>query len=387
MRLLSALLMCFMTACGQEASRGISSVVLVTIDGLAHERHGGREALEEWAEDALGFPSVSAASNWVVPSVASVLTGKNAVDHGLSDLEGGFCDQDLISLAEVLTGAGWVCHALVADEFLDNPRGLDQGFASWESPGGEALGGTEAVLKRGTALLASSRGPVFLWIHLGGPRPPYSAPKNWNTERQLQPGQDLERLLRLTRGVDPAPLDDLVELHLHEQRLHLGALSTWLDGIGPRTLVAVAGTCGFELGEQGRIGTGTSMGQEALAVPLFLRGPGVAVGRIQRRVGHVDLMPTLLDLCGQAWPPGLSGISILPGRSAPWRPLFSSTRRAHRRDVVFEESLKLLRDGESGELTLYDLGRDPSERMDHGTRLGSDRTRLRKVLHDHLGLP
>jgi arylsulfatase A-like enzyme len=110
------------------------------------------------------------------------------------------------------------------------------------------------------------------------------------------------------------------------------------------------------------------------------------VGQVQRRVGHVDLMPTLLDLSHLRGPHDLGGISILPGREAPWRHLFSSTRRAHPRDVVYEEGLKLLRDGETGEVFLYDLDRDPDERMSHGSRLGSDRTRLRQVLLDHLEL-
>jgi arylsulfatase A-like enzyme len=194
-------------------------------------------------------------------------------------------------------------------------------------------------------------------------------------------------LLKLQSQAGPADREDLIALHLHDQTSLLESLDQWLGLLDKETLVAFVGSSGFELGEQGRLGSGTSMGEEALAVPFMLLGPGIPVGQVQRRVGHVDLMPTLLDLAGLPGPRDLAGVSILPGRSAAWRPLFSSTRRAHSRDVVYEEGLKLLRDGETGDCSLYDLDRDPDELMEHGTRLGSDRTRLRQVLLDHLERP
>ena len=378
------------SGCQKPQGDGVTRIVLVTMGGLAHPRHGGREVMESWGQKGLRFSQASAASNWVAPSVASLLTGRNPRAHGLINLEGASCSSKCPTLPEVLAEADWTCHAVLGDSFLMEPRGLDRGFETWEFLGagsGPDSAVDQAVLDSGLDHLRATSGPCFLWLHLAGPRPPYSAPDGWPADRLMQPGQSLTHLLKLQSQADPAGREDLIALHLHDQNSLLESVDQWLGLLDKETLVAFVGSSGFELGEQGRLGSGTSMGEEALAVPFMLLGPGIPVGQVQRRVGHVDLMPTLLDLAGLPEPRDLAGVSILPGRSAAWRPLFSSTRRAHSRDVVYEEGLKLLRDGETGDCSLYDLDRDPDELMEHGTRLGSDRTRLRQVLLDHLERP
>jgi arylsulfatase A-like enzyme len=57
--------------------------------------------------------------------------------------------------------------------------------------------------------------------------------------------------------------------------------------------------------------------EEALRVPLYMRGPGIAPGTLVRGpVGNIDVAPTILGLTGAKAPPDLSrvidGISLLP---------------------------------------------------------------------------
>lgn len=114
-----------------------------------------------------------------------------------------------------------------------------------------------------------------------------------------------------------------------------------------------------------------------MGVPLLLSVPGLtdAGRRVSAPVSNVDVTPTLLDLMGQAPPPGLQGESWGPalraGRSWPERPVFSEfngppwpfkdrfTERL--RTVLTPERWKLTVDDRSqGEL--YHLGQDPQER-------------------------
>jgi choline-sulfatase len=140
--------------------------------------------------------------------------------------------------------------------------------------------------------------------------------------------------------------------------------------------------------EHGLVEHGGRLHDEVVRVPLLLVGPGIPAGRrIAAPVGHVDLLPTLLELFGIARPPWLEGESlagVLDGRedesALADRALFSETRTklalaAERRPVDFPVpafmvrvgSRKLARypDGSGGfHYELYDVASDPGERRD-----------------------
>ena len=67
------------------------------------------------------------------------------------------------------------------------------------------------------------------------------------------------------------------------------------------------------LGDHGILGT-TVMYEEAMRVPLIMRAPWLGRdGRLLKgRVGHVDLVPTLLDLMGEPVTAELEGVSRGP---------------------------------------------------------------------------
>jgi N-acetylglucosamine-6-sulfatase len=107
--------------------------------------------------------------------------------------------------------------------------------------------------------------------------------------------------------------------------------------------------------------------EEAIRVPLVIRGPGVARGVERPHFAlNVDLAPTMLDLAGLAVPDSMDGRSLAPllkpgGEATPWR-----------QDVMVEyfsgpggRSSALRTDGwlyheaESGERELYDMRADP----------------------------
>ena len=57
---------------------------------------------------------------------------------------------------------------------------------------------------------------------------------------------------------------------------------------------------------------GHSTSPDGAHVPFLLRAPGLAPGRREEVVSHVDLMPTLLELAGLALPADLSGVALGP---------------------------------------------------------------------------
>lgn len=125
----------------------------------------------------------------------------------------------------------------------------------------------------------------------------------------------------------------------------------------------------------GMKGTKGSVHEGGVRVPLFVRWPGHLEGG--RTVGqiaqHIDLLPTILDLCGVPLPEKLpiDGVSLVPllkGRTADWpdRMLFShQTRRGAPEPVpgaVRTQQYRLVNTGKDWEL--YDMTADPGQEED-----------------------
>jgi arylsulfatase A-like enzyme len=142
---------------------------------------------------------------------------------------------------------------------------------------------------------------------------------------------------------------------------------------------------GIVIDEQGFVEEGYSAGmrggkiwgyENAHRVPFFIRWPdgGIGGGRdVDRLTAHIDLLPTLIDLCGLEPPKGtdLDGRSFLPLLLDPEAPWPERTLFVHNQRVDFPEKYKdfqvlterwrlVKRDGEE----LYDIRIDPGQKND-----------------------
>jgi uncharacterized sulfatase len=59
------------------------------------------------------------------------------------------------------------------------------------------------------------------------------------------------------------------------------------------------------------LGHGYSLEEDLLRVPLVMKGPGVPVATVEDQVRHVDIAPTILDLCGAVPSTPLDGRSLV----------------------------------------------------------------------------
>lgn len=148
-----------------------------------------------------------------------------------------------------------------------------------------------------------------------------------------------------------------------------------------RTYIVFTSDNGLHLGEH-RISRlkGTSY-EEAVRVPLTIRGPGIASG-VSRDdfVMNLDLAPTVMDLANLLIPESVDGRSFVqllaPGAQAPtgWRTdvlvetySLGVTAALRNRDYLYVEV-------ESGEVELYEMKSDPSQMQSLHRR--ADRTLL-----------
>jgi arylsulfatase A-like enzyme len=132
-------------------------------------------------------------------------------------------------------------------------------------------------------------------------------------------------------------------------------------------LLVITADHGEELGEHGRFGHSTRFYEELLHVPLLMRLPGQRERRdIACLARHIDLGPTLLDLCGLPPEPAFVGRSLaryvlgVEADTGPEPPLIAEARISAEQMhySVQHGGFKLTQDPRE----LYDLSSDPAER-------------------------
>ena len=77
------------------------------------------------------------------------------------------------------------------------------------------------------------------------------------------------------------------------------------------TIIVFTSDHGEMMGNHGILGK-TVMYEEAVRVPLLIQAPGVEAGQIPGNFSHIDLLPTVLDLMGEAIPDHVQGHSRAP---------------------------------------------------------------------------
>jgi choline-sulfatase len=243
--------------------------------------------------------------------------------------------------------------AFIASAVVARGRGLDQGFDQYSAGPAEACSATSPIRRRARDvvdevlpwLAGHDDSPFFVWMHLYDTHRPYDLP-----DEHLAAHFDPYHAAVAYEDEQIARVVD----HLRRRGL--------LDS----TMIVVAGDHGESLGEHGEESHGMFLYQEALRVPLIMRGPGIAPQRVRAIARLVDVMPTILDMFGVPAPAG-DGVSLTG----------AETRRAVDADLeVYAESTYPRRFGwaplhslradrfkliDAPRPELYDLEADPGE--------------------------
>jgi arylsulfatase A-like enzyme len=183
-------------------------------------------------------------------------------------------------------------------------------------------------------------------------------------------------------------------------RAVLEAQGKWND-----TIVVVTSDNGYNLGSH-RLIHKMAPYEESIRIPMYIAGPGIASGEVNKMVGLQDLAPTFIQIAGGVVPPYVDGKSLLPfltsgsDLGAPnWRTVLLTeydTGGVHAGDnpggamhtgweldiptyrSVRTDSYKYIRWLATGEEEVYNLEEDPEE-LNNLTR--ADRRAAAPLLH------
>jgi arylsulfatase A-like enzyme len=286
----------------------------------------------------------------------------------------------LVTLAEVLRGAGYDTAAFTENAWVTAALGYDRGFATFVEDSGVALdrGNIEATFARALEWIGRERSkPFFVFVHTYQVHEPYTPPAGYLEKVAPEHGQDRASVDAARYDAEIRYTDDVVARFL-----------TALDerGLSDDTLVVLTADHGQHFGEHQVYGHGQTLYDSLLHVPLLLRGPGVPAGkRVSDSVGLIDLMPTVLDLLGMPRPPGLQGLSLtgaLRGEKLPERTLFAELSE---RGLLAarQGDRKLLLDRKTGRHAAYEYRSDPGEKRDLAKAVAPDEWTAMLEAHDH----
>ena len=391
------------------------NVVLICVDTLRADHlslYGYRKvtspAIDAWARDrAVTFQTAVAPSPWTLPSTVSMLTGLDALGHGVNYLETSI-SPSLPTLTGLLRRAGYRTAAVTGGGFLGLGYGFEHGFDRfrwWQGQSGsqdELTAHSERALDWLNEL---SDRPFFLFFHTYETHSPYHRREPYFTAFGGRP-QDLGAEPLSTRpeagpeeagfrhdhhlawagsdnlsagDVDAATLAALYDSGIAHVDAVVGRLLEHLRllDLAADTIVVLTSDHGESLGEHGLVAHG-NLYDHNLLVPLVISYPRqLAAKRVEQQVRSVDLMPTILALAGVEAPPGLDGTSLLPlmktdgdettvgDAEAPpawsyggWPNYGVSVRRGGELKYIFNDAPW---PATCGREELYELGDDPVE--------------------------
>jgi arylsulfatase A len=320
------------------------------------------------------------------PTRASLLTGRYNIRCGVHGVTGGreTMAGDETTLAETLRGRGYrtaligkwhlgeayphVPHAQGFDHYVGFRTGhwnhyfdalLEHNGKPYPTDGYIADALTGEALRY---LEANRSNPFFLYLAYNTPHTPYQVP-----DRYFQK--------YLARGMQPglASIYGMIE-NLDE---NVGRLLSGVNrlGLARDTIVIFMTDNGpngerYNAGLRGRKGT---VYEGGVRVPFFIRWPGrfQAGRKVNAIAAHIDIYPTLLDLCGAGAPKGraLDGLSLrslIENARGNWpdRPIYTHSERPGRENAIYPGAIRTQRFTLVNGAELYETEADPGESKD-----------------------
>jgi len=380
----------FMRASRAATSLEGANVVVIMIDTLRADRLGQHPRglatspyFDELAQRSVRFTDTTATSAQTVPSVLSIWSSAYPSRHGNQYFHktASFrvperkttpqVPDRLPVLAELFRERGYRTGAVVTNPWLQAKWGFDRGFERYEflkRAHGPVVNQTGLELIDGW----DDKRPFLLYLHYMDVHYPRLVREPFKAEFTAGlPGKHV-----YVNGAFP-DLDEAdreFSLALYDASVRsmdevLRELMEALEerGLDESTLVVVVSDHGDEFGEHGGLGHGRTLYREVLDVPLLFAHPLLEprARSLAEPVSIVDVLPTLIELTGGQFPPGLMGRSlagwILPGEQ-PFHPpsspliaelgLIKTLREGDRKVVWFVDEDRV---------EAFDLAQDPGE--------------------------
>ena len=361
------------------------NVLLITVDTLRADRlscyskeHLTTPNIDRLASRGALFTRAFAHTSTTLPSHANILLGTTPLSHGVHDNSNFIVREEFTSLAEHLKTYGYSTAAFIGAYPLDSRFGISQGFDLYDDnydvrdiktdTGGERT--AEIVVDRAVQWLKEQNSPWFLWVHCWDPHAPYDPPEPFKSK------------------FADNPYDGEVSYVDHV----MGKLFAYLEtkSLWDRSLVIFTGDHGESLWEHDEETHGIFAYNSTIWIPLIIHTPGTKSRKVEQKVAHVDIFPTVCEALDIKRPDFLQGMSLMPalrGKKIRERPIyfeslypFYSRGWAPLRGYIDTDEKFM----ESPIPELYNLKDDFGEKKNlaHDKKLNAYREELERIIRD-----
>jgi arylsulfatase A-like enzyme len=310
------------------------NVLLLVIDSLRADAVFGSHVktpnFDALAARGASFTQCICTCTTTTPSFSSMLTACYPPKHGVRGLQGYRLSSALATIAEAFGRAGYHTHAEVTGPLLPE-TGILRGFddarhrPAYKVP---FFGWRDEVVER----MSGYTDPWFMLLHIWEVHRPYRSPPDFSkrkdragyeaavaaTDEWLKPvfeaaGADAVVIVTGDHGEDyPESAWELQLVRVARKSRRMLKPGKWLPPLDRRL-------AGMEIGH------GFALHEQLVRVPLLVGGATVPSRVVDDQVRHIDLFPTVADVCGVPVPEGVDGRSLRPlldGGSLPEQPAY-----------------------------------------------------------------
>lgn len=400
------------------------NVIIITLDTLRADHlscygypRPTTPTLDRMAAQGVRFARAYAHCERTNPSHVSILSSLHPQTHGVLHCRMSL-SPEVETLQKMLRVHGYATMAAVSVKHLGPEWGLAEGFGTfYPCPCEKARRPGEETVDLALNWISTRRDqPFFAWIHLFDPHWVYEPPSPYDglyyDGDPYRPDNHSMDDARASFGGTIIPMANVTDL-AYPVALYDGAI-TYCDtqiarildalrrtGQEDDTLIVITSDHGEGFGEHRIFFNHFGLHEEQTRVPLILYYPryqwkGKVVDGL---VGHVDIVPTILDSIGLPIPNELEGYSLVPTiRGEPVsRPqmIYSQMFELFAAGLVTPEwkyihylkkspTPPFLVDFEEDDLELYDLTADPTERVNLAQQTDARTTQLIREFQDVL---
>ncbi len=225
----------------------------------------------------------------------------------------------------------------------------------------------EVITARALEFIATAQRPYFCVLGFHGPHPPYAAPDDFSGLYRVADMPVPNRCVPNHAG------HVLSALEWQQLKVQYYGSVSWIDACIGRvlaaldynTIVVFTADHGDILGEHGLFSKGLFAYDGVIRVPLLIKAPGLSPRTYSALFQSIDIVPTILDLCHLARPPGLQGRSL----SQQWAGLANQWALSM---IGYQSRLRMLRTSRykywimDGQEWTFDLQVDPGELVNLG---------------------
>ena len=348
-----------------------ADILLVSIDALRADHLGaygyGRATtpnLDALAKESALFEHAYCPTPSTSYSVTSMMTGK-----AMRPLLSLGLGRDSETWAGYLGRRGYTTAAFYppavfyidADRFTE----LEQTGLGFEYRSVEFTSAERKVKDVEKYLATAGARPLFLWVHFYEPHEPYVG----------HPGHEF--------GEGGKRAVDVYDSEVAYTDAAVGALLRTVRAgrQGRRLAIVVTADHGEEFDDHGGRYHGTTCYEEQVRVPLLVSGPGVVPRRVPTVVQTIDLLPTVLSAEGVRRPARVRGRDlgeVLADKNPPVD-LGLAYAETENRTLVARGDDRLLCARKLGACALYDVAKDPLERVDRAAGEPAVASELRAI--------